>query len=61
MTDSNNSVVITDIDIPFTSIVILGIKWMLACIPAVIIFYIIMVFFIGTVGVVGFGISSIFL
>ena len=38
----NNKVTIVDIDIPFGRLVVFIIKWMLASIPAVIIFMIIM-------------------
>ena len=38
---NNNEVIIKDINMPFNSMVIFGMKWMLAMIPAIIIFYII--------------------
>ena len=38
----NNKVTIVDIDIPFGKLIVFIIKWMLASIPAIIIFMIIM-------------------
>lgn len=43
----NKEVVITDIKMPFSSMVVFMIKWMFASIPAIIIFYIIMVLTAG--------------
>lgn len=41
MTDSSNEVVVTDIRIPFWSMVVLLVKWALAAIPAVVILIVI--------------------
>lgn len=41
MTDSSNEVVVTDIKIPFWSMVVLLVKWALAAIPAVVILIVI--------------------
>ena len=38
---NNNEVVIKDITMPISSMVIFAMKWMIAMIPAIIIFYII--------------------
>ena len=57
---NNNEVIIKDINMPFNSMVIFGMKWMLAMIPAIIIFYIIIFLIIGVLGLVGFGVGSLF-
>ena len=57
---NNNEVIIKDINMPFNSMVIFGMKWMLAMIPAIIIFYIIIFLSIGILGLVGFGVGSLF-
>ena len=49
---NNNEVIIKDINMPFNSMVIFGMKWMLAMIPAIIIFYIIIFLIIGVLGLV---------
>ena len=57
---NNNEVIIKDINMPFNSMVIFGMKWMLAMIPAIIIFYIIIFLIVGILGLVGFGVGSLF-
>ena len=58
---NNNEVVIKDINMPISSMVIFGIKWMIAMIPAIIIFYIIIFLFVGIIGIAGFGVGSLFI
>jgi len=41
MADSTNTIVVTDIKIPFWSLVVLMVKWALASIPAVLILVVI--------------------
>ena len=41
MADSTNTIVVTDIKIPFWSLVVLMVKWALASIPAVVILVVI--------------------
>jgi hypothetical protein len=54
MADNNQQVVITDIKIPFSSMVVLMVKWTLAAIPAIfILFLIAMVFSAIMTGVFG--------
>ena len=55
---NNNEVVIKDINMPISSMVVFGIKWMIAMIPAIIIFYIMIFLFLGIIGITGFGIGS---
>ena len=54
MADDRNHVVITDIRIPFFSLMVLTIKWVLASIPALIILWLIsmvaMMLFWGLIG-----------
>ena len=58
--NDNNNITITDIDIPFGKLVTFGIKWMLAMIPAVIVFYMVILFIVGIIGVAGFGLGNLF-
>ena len=45
MSDGNQQVVVTDIKIPFWSMVVLMVKWTLAAVPAIVIlFFIVFVF-----------------
>jgi hypothetical protein len=57
MADDRNEVVVTDIRIPFLSLMVLTIKWVLASIPAFIILWFIgmiaMMLFWGLVGSMG--------
>lgn len=41
MADSTNAVVVTDVKIPFWSMVVLMVKWALAAIPAIVILIVI--------------------
>ena len=58
---NNNEVVIKDINMPISSMVIFAMKWMIAMIPAIIIFYIIIFLFVGIIGIAGFGVGSLFI
>lgn len=60
MENNDNNVIVKDIDMPFKSMVIFGIKWMFAMIPALIIFYITSLLFLGIIGVVIFGVGTLF-
>ena len=50
MTDGNQHVVVTDIKIPFWSMVVLMVKWALAAIPAIIILFLITAIFSAIFG-----------
>ena len=56
---NNNEVVIKDINMPISSMIIFAMKWMIAMIPAIIIFYIILFLFVGIIGIAGFGVGSL--
>ena len=56
---NNNEVVIKDINMPISSMVIFAMKWMIAMIPAIIIFYILIFLFVGIIGIAGFGVGSL--
>ena len=56
---NNNEVVIKDINMPISSMVIFAMKWMIAMIPAIIIFYIVIFLFLGIIGIAGFGVGSL--
>ena len=53
----DNNVIIEDITMPFKSMVIFGLKWMLALIPAIILFYLIILLLIGIFGFIGLGLG----
>ena len=54
---NKNEVIVTDIQMPFGSMIVFMIKWVLASIPAMIILF--LIFFIGTAVVAGiFGVGS---
>jgi len=53
----NNNVVIKDIAMPFKSMVIFGLKWMFALIPAIFLFYLIILGLIGFFGLIGLGLG----
>ena len=50
MSDGNQQVVVTDIRIPFWSMVVLMVKWALAAIPAIIILFVIAAVFSAIFG-----------
>jgi CHASE2 domain-containing sensor protein len=54
---NKNEVIVTDIQMPFGSMIVFMIKWVLASIPAMIILF--LIFFIGTAVFAGiFGVGS---
>ena len=57
--NQNNEVIIKDINMPFSSMVIFAMKWMLAMIPAIILFYIFIFFILGIFGILGLGIGEL--
>lgn len=52
MADGNQHVVVTDIKIPFWSMVVLMVKWTLAAIPAIVILFIIAFIFSAIFGAI---------
>jgi YesN/AraC family two-component response regulator len=50
MSDSDNHIVITDIKMPFMSMVVFMIKWAIAAIPAIIILSLLAAFVAGILG-----------
>lgn len=52
MADGNQHVVVTDIKIPFWSMVVLMVKWTLAAIPAIVILFIIAFIVSATFGAI---------
>lgn len=53
MDNDSKDVIVTDIKMPFISMVVFMVKWVLASIPALIVLYLIMVLLIGLLGGLG--------
>ena len=60
MENEDKRVIIKDIDMPFKNMVFFGVKWMIAMIPAILIFYLIIFMIAGVIGLAGFGLTSMF-